>query len=128
MARHSTQGPEGETTIEEAKTVLRAVGLRQLIELREFLDELVSEKQQHEIERLREEVRDLGIDPAAVFGPVPAMQRRSRSGGGGRAKHWYRHPSEPQLVWKGKGLKPKWLRDLQDDGHDLAELRIEPEA
>lgn len=36
----------------------------------------------------------------------------------------YQHPSQPELVWTGRGMKPKWLRALIDEGRDLSEFAI----
>ena len=36
----------------------------------------------------------------------------------------YRHPKDSQKTWKGRGMTPKWLRDLLDKGHDISEFKI----
>jgi len=36
----------------------------------------------------------------------------------------YRHPNDPDKIWTGRGMMPKWLRTLIDQGHDSAEFKI----
>jgi DNA-binding protein H-NS len=36
----------------------------------------------------------------------------------------YRHPSDPEKTWTGRGMTPKWLRDLLDKGRDIAEFKV----
>ncbi len=36
----------------------------------------------------------------------------------------YRHPSESDKTWTGRGIMPRWLKALVDQGHDLSEFRV----
>lgn len=36
----------------------------------------------------------------------------------------YRHPSDPEKSWTGRGMTPKWLRDLLDQGRNIAEFKV----
>ncbi len=36
----------------------------------------------------------------------------------------YRHPSDPEKTWTGRGITPLWLRDLTTNGHSLEEFRV----
>jgi DNA-binding protein H-NS len=36
----------------------------------------------------------------------------------------YRHPQDPEKTWTGRGIKPKWVKELIDHGHDLASLKV----
>ncbi|MGJ0514743.1 MAG: H-NS family nucleoid-associated regulatory protein [Methylomicrobium sp.] len=36
----------------------------------------------------------------------------------------YRHPNDPNKIWTGRGMMPKWLRTLIDEGHDSSEFKI----
>ncbi len=37
----------------------------------------------------------------------------------------YRHPNDPEKTWTGRGMTPKWLRDLLDKGHAVEEFKVE---
>jgi DNA-binding protein H-NS len=48
-------------------------------------------------------------------------------GRAGKAKsyhtgHIYQHPTNKELVWNGKGQKPKWLRELEAEGERPVEV------
>lgn len=36
----------------------------------------------------------------------------------------YRHPKDKEKVWTGRGVTPKWMRDLISAGHDPAEFKV----
>jgi DNA-binding protein H-NS len=36
----------------------------------------------------------------------------------------YRHPKDPQKAWTGRGMTPKWMRALLDQGHDRSEFEV----
>ncbi|MDT8406386.1 MAG: H-NS histone family protein [Methylococcales bacterium] len=36
----------------------------------------------------------------------------------------YRNPDNPQQTWKGRGQKPRWLREKLDQGHDITEFSV----
>lgn len=35
----------------------------------------------------------------------------------------YQHPDDPSLSWAGRGRKPKWVKEWEDAGHSLDQLR-----
>lgn len=36
----------------------------------------------------------------------------------------YRHPSDPDLTWSGRGRKPGWIKDAEDSGKSLDDFLI----
>ena len=36
----------------------------------------------------------------------------------------YRHPHDPEKTWTGRGITPRWIRELTDKGHDLSEFKV----
>ena len=36
----------------------------------------------------------------------------------------FRHPTDASLTWTGRGLTPKWMRALLDEGRDKSEFLI----
>jgi DNA-binding protein H-NS len=36
----------------------------------------------------------------------------------------YRHPEESEKTWTGRGVMPKWLQALINDGHDRSEFKV----
>ena len=116
-----------DAALKNAKQATAGLSYIQLRVLRAHVDELLEDKKQHEIERLRQEMHDLGIDPRALArGSSPTPSRRA-AGGGGKARIWYRHPDNPEQVWRGKGKRPRWLQEMIDRGDDISGLQIAAE-
>jgi DNA-binding protein H-NS len=38
----------------------------------------------------------------------------------------YRHPQNKALSWTGRGIKPKWMKELLDQGKKLEDFLIHP--
>ncbi|MBM4208047.1 MAG: H-NS histone family protein [Gammaproteobacteria bacterium] len=36
----------------------------------------------------------------------------------------YRHPEQPNLTWTGRGMTPKWMKELLNRGHDRREFEV----
>lgn len=36
----------------------------------------------------------------------------------------YRHPQDPEKTWTGRGMTPKWMQALLDEGHDRSEFKV----
>jgi DNA-binding protein H-NS len=36
----------------------------------------------------------------------------------------YRHPDDSTKIWTGRGVTPKWMRELIDAGHDRSEFEV----
>lgn len=36
----------------------------------------------------------------------------------------YRHPKDREKTWTGRGMTPKWMRELLDKGHDRDEFKV----
>ncbi len=36
----------------------------------------------------------------------------------------YRHPKDSGKTWTGRGMTPKWLRELLNSGHNLEEFKL----
>lgn len=36
----------------------------------------------------------------------------------------YRHPENPQKTWTGKGRRPDWVKEFQNNGGDIETCRI----
>lgn len=67
----------------------------------------------HEISELKKYAEEKGFMVDQIF--VPDMISAAPK---------YRHPTNPDLTWSGKGRRPAWLTDLLLEGTDLDALRI----
>ena len=61
------------------------------------------------------------LEPKDLIGKGAA--RRKRNGVAGyKAGHTYQHPDDPSKVWKGTGVRPGWVKDLEAKGKKPNEL------
>lgn len=51
-------------------------------------------------------------------------ERKQRPDAGKKAEPKYRNPNKFEQTWSGRGLKPKWLQQLIDDGASLESFKI----
>ena len=49
---------------------------------------------------------------------------RSAGRKGGTVPVKYRNPANPSEKWTGRGMKPRWLRELIDQGRSLEEFEV----
>jgi len=43
---------------------------------------------------------------------------------GGKVAVKYQNPANPSNRWTGRGMKPKWLRELIEQGHQIEEFAV----
>jgi DNA-binding protein H-NS len=83
--------------------------------------EKLEDTKQLVIERMRTELEQAGIDPDAIN--VSFGRKRSRRDSGSTLPPKYRSPDGE--TWSGRGHAPLWLRQLELQGHDREEYRVE---
>jgi DNA-binding protein H-NS len=52
------------------------------------------------------------------------VKQRESSMKGAKIPPKYRHPGNPQLQWTGRGVPPKWLKELEESGRRRNEFLI----
>ena len=40
----------------------------------------------------------------------------------------YRHPENPNLTWYGRGMRPHWFKELEEQGVNRKDLLIPPDS
>jgi len=51
--------------------------------------------------------------------------KRSSTRAGAKVAIKYRHPSDETKTWTGRGMMPKWLKELTDSGKDIKSFAVE---
>lgn len=80
------------------------------------------------IEKLRSELSLVGVNPSDITVSFGKARGRGHSvsgasGGRGVVKPKYKGPKGE--TWSGRGYPPKWLKDLEGEGHERSEYKIE---
>jgi DNA-binding protein H-NS len=90
--------------------------------------EKLEEAKSAAIEKMRTELALVGVDPSDISVSFEKQGRRRREGFGGQ-RQWpaikpkYKGPKGE--TWSGRGYPPKWLKELESQGHNRQEYKIE---
>jgi DNA-binding protein H-NS len=75
-------------------------------------------KRKEVIAQIRELAASINVNVEINEGGKPLSRK------GGRVPVKYRNPANPADKWTGRGMKPKWLRELVDQGRTLEEFAV----
>lgn len=82
------------------------------------LDKRRESRKKEAIDKMREAAAAVGMTPEELLG-IGGGGRRRR--GGKRAMTMWRHPENPDLVYRG-GKKPGWLKELETEGKKAVKM------
>ena len=69
------------------------------------------------------QIKELAVSIDVADEIIDVKGKSKRSASGVEAK--YQNPGNPDVLWTGRGLAPKWLKSLIDAGHHKDELLID---
>ncbi len=75
-------------------------------------------KRREGIAKIREIAASIGVN-VEISEPAKVSSRK-----GGKVAVKYQNPANPANKWTGRGMKPKWLRELIEQGHKLEEFAV----
>lgn len=94
-------------------------------ELQRLLDQIPREIERRKKEEKNKLLKELeakaaerGFSLSDLIGETPAKKERAPVA----AK--YRHPSNPELTWSGRGRQPRWVAEFVQNGGQMAQLEI----
>jgi DNA-binding protein H-NS len=74
------------------------------------------------LQEFEERVKEMGFTLEQVFPVLAYGARRGRSGSAGSLPVRYRGPHGE--TWSGKGRRPRWIVELESEGHNKEEFRV----
>lgn len=96
-----------------------------LQELRAQLERAIEVRRAAETDDILAQVRDmaarLGLSPVALLNEAIRSEANAGEVGSGML---YRHPSQPNITWNGRGRLPKWIADHEEAGYSRASLLV----
>lgn len=114
--------------------IIESLELDELEALKQEVEQVIAKKREQRFQALRAEVIELATKLGVPFETLIARfaaeqdkKRRGRPGGSGAGRKIpfrYRHPTDPEKGWTGRGLPPKWLKEWEASGHSREELLI----
>jgi DNA-binding protein H-NS len=105
------------------KIDLEKMNREELTELRERIDaalgSLAERERQAAIQAAEEAARQHGysLSELGVAGSAKGRgKRKSPSRGAAVHPPKYRHPTDPRKTWSGRGRKPQWIKEAEEQG------------
>lgn len=100
---------------------LSEVELTAMIETaRKELAERQETRRKDVIAKIKELAASIGVN-VDITEPENAPTRKR-----GKVPVKYRNPNNAAEKWSGRGMKPKWLRELLEQGHRIEEFEVQP--
>jgi DNA-binding protein H-NS len=105
-----------------ARVNVQRLSFEELLELKEQVDRAVERQAAKQRSDLEQRLAKL----SSVMGkPARAASANGKSPlAGRRAEPKYRNPNDRSQTWAGRGLQPRWMRELVAQGHDPEEFAI----
>lgn len=104
---------------------LEAFEERDLKALQRRLDKEMERRERSRVKEAQQEIRHV----AAKYGlSLQEVMANTPKAGGKKQRTMppkYRHPDDPSKTWTGRGRRPQWLIDWENQGGDREALRIE---
>jgi len=82
----------------------------------------LKDKQANKRKEVISQIRDLAASIGVTVDILETDKKPVRKGAKVAAK--YRHPNDQDKTWTGRGMMPKWMRELLDAGHDRSEFEV----
>lgn len=82
------------------------------------LKERQENKRKEVIAKIKELAGSIGVGVDITEGGKPAGRK------GSKVPIKYQNPGNLSQKWTGRGMKPKWLQTLIDQGHDIKEFEV----
>ena len=108
---------------------LNNLNLGQLRSLEQQVNEEIQDREKEEIVHAREQIfaiaRSVGIPLKDLIGVgVQGQKKTIGAAVRGKVAMRFRHPEHAELMWTGRGIKPRWVVTWIADGGTLDQLRI----
>jgi DNA-binding protein H-NS len=82
----------------------------------------LKDKQSNKRKEVILQIRELAASIGLVVDILENDKKPARKGTKVAAK--YRNPNDYDKTWTGRGMMPRWMRELLDKGHDRSEFEV----
>ena len=88
----------------------------------------ITSRREAERERVLGQMRELAASLGLTLEDVVRLERgkgiAGKGGAVGSVAPKYRHPSDPNLTWSGRGKRPAWIAEALAAGKSLEDLAV----
>ncbi len=78
-------------------------------------------------QEMKQVAQKYGLELEEIVSGVGGKASGGKATKGNKVPPKFRHPEDPSKTWTGRGRKPVWIRQWEEEGGDIEELRI-PDA
>ncbi len=98
----------------------------ELAELIQNAQKALADKQHSKKREVIAQIKELAasIGCSVEITDIAGSEKPASSRRGGKVAVKYRDPANPKHQWTGRGMKPKWLRELIEQGRSLDEFAV----
>ncbi|RLK50845.1 DNA-binding protein H-NS [Alkalispirillum mobile] len=95
-------------------------------ELNKLKTDIEREVRQRRKQQAKEAQRELKAVADKYGFSLNELVGNASTGGGqkAKAKAVYQHPEDPSKTWSGRGRRPRWINEWEQQGRDIDELRV----
>lgn len=114
-------------SLDAAKEKVQELSINDLIDLKFFIDEVIQVKKDEAINNAMKPLQDLAEKLNISLDEIIGKNKTKRTGGRtpkSELKVTHRSKTDPDLVWSGRGNRPKWLRDELEKGASLEDFKV----
>ena len=111
-----------------SSTDLSKLSIEELESLVKDAQAEITARREAERERVFGQMRELAASLGLTLEDVVRQQRKGGAAKGaavaGGVQPKYRHPSDPNQTWSGRGKRPAWVAEALASGKSLEELAV----
>lgn len=100
---------------------LSSYSRQDLMKLRKQVEQELDSRRRVDQRTARKEIKDIAEKYGVSLADLMTGSATQPSPSG--TELVYRHPSDPNKGWSGRGRKPNWIKEWESSGHSLDELR-----
>jgi len=101
---------------------LNDLSVTELQQMMQNVELALKEKQDKERKDIYAQIRALAASVGATVEISDAKEKKVRKTG--KVVPKYRNPDNPDITWTGRGITPKWMRNLIEAGRDKSDFLI----
>jgi DNA-binding protein H-NS len=96
----------------------------ELGEVKVLADKLLKHRDEERKAKALEQARAVLAAAGLSLKDLSRAKIKAARGPSYKAGHTYQHPTNKALTWNAKGQKPKWLRELENEGKPAMQLPV----
>lgn len=116
-------------SLDASKEKVQELSINDLLDLQVFIDEVIQVKKDEAINEALQPLQELANKLGVPLSSILDKNKTKRSSSGSRTPKAelpvaYRSKSNPELVWSGRGNRPKWVKEELANGAKLEDFKV----